>query len=94
MNRHEALDPIRTYQDAYHQLITQKNRPRPREGGLFERYVHPVLTSRHTPPIWRYDFNPESNRYQLERLGINAVFNSGAVKSGDTFVLMLSLIHI
>lgn len=50
------------------------------QGGIFERYRNPVLTREHTPLFWRYDLNPKTNPYLLERLGINAVFNPGAIE--------------
>jgi 4-O-beta-D-mannosyl-D-glucose phosphorylase len=48
--------------------------------GLFERFVHPVLTAAHTPLTWRYDINPATNPFLLERLGVNAAFNPGAIE--------------
>ena len=50
------------------------------QNGVFERYRNPVLTRNHTPLFWRYDLNPQTNPYLLERLGINAVFNPGAIE--------------
>jgi len=47
---------------------------------VFDRYRHPVLTAEHTPLFWRYDFEPVANPLLLERLGINAVFNAGAIE--------------
>ena len=57
--------------------------------GIFERYANPVLTSEMVPLIWRYDFNPETNPYFMERIGVNATFNSGAIKWGDKYVLVV-----
>jgi 4-O-beta-D-mannosyl-D-glucose phosphorylase len=48
--------------------------------GMFTRYVHPVITAAHTPLFWRYDLNPETNPYLMERQGINAAFNPGAIE--------------
>ena len=48
--------------------------------GLFDRYCYPVLTAAHTPLTWRYDLNPKTNPYLIERMGINAVFNPGAIE--------------
>ncbi|MDX2066820.1 MAG: glycosidase [Haliscomenobacter sp.] len=48
--------------------------------GIFERYQNPVLTAAHAPLFWRYDLNPQTNPYLMERFGINAVFNAGAIK--------------
>ncbi len=47
--------------------------------GLFDRYENPVLTREHIPLTWRYDLEEETNQYFVERLGVNAVMNSGAI---------------
>ena len=72
----------------YEELITRKNVVSEEYNGIFERYENPVLTRKHTPLIWRYDFNPETNPYFMERLGINGVFNSGAVELDGKFYLV------
>ena len=62
-------------------LVTQTNQIDPGwSNGVFERYCYPVLTAAHTPLSWRYDLNPATNPYLMERLGINAVFNPGAIE--------------
>jgi len=65
----------------YEQLATRRNRVDPDwYNGCFDRYVNPVLTSEMIPPQWKFDFNPASNPYFMERLGVNAVFNAGAIE--------------
>lgn len=56
--------------------------------GVFERYKYPILTAEHPPLEWRYDFNPETNPYLMERFGINAVFNAGAIKFNGKYLVM------
>ena len=56
--------------------------------GVFNRYVNPILTSEHVPVSWRFDLDPKTNPYCIERLGINAVFNSGAIYFNDYFYLV------
>jgi len=56
--------------------------------GVYERWRFPVLTAEHVPLDWRYDLNPESNPYLMERIGIHAVFNAGAIKWGDKYVVV------
>ena len=56
--------------------------------GVFERYRHPVLTAGHVPIDWRYDLNPVTNPALLERMGINAVFNPGAIEWDGKIVLV------
>ncbi len=72
----------------YEQLITRKNRPVEGGNGIYRRYEHPVLTADHTPLFWRYDMDPETNPYFMERLGINAVFNSGALYMDGKYYLV------
>ena len=62
------------------QLLVRPNTPVLPGNGIYERYEHPVLTAAHTPLFWRYDLNPATNPYLMERFGINAVFNAGAIK--------------
>ncbi len=62
-------------------LLALKNERDPDwSNGLFDRYRYPVLTAAHTPLTWRYDLNPKTNPYLIERMGINAVFNPGAIE--------------
>ena len=56
--------------------------------GIFHRYQNPVLTAEHTPLIWRYDLNPETNPFVMERLEINTVFNTGAIYRNGKVLLM------
>lgn len=72
----------------YESLITRKNRPI--EGnGVYERYENPILTAEMIPLEWRYDFNPATNPYFMERIGCNAALNSGAIKLGDKYVIVV-----
>ncbi len=56
--------------------------------GIFDRYENPVLTNDHIPLEWRYDLNEKTNPYLLERIGANAVFNSGAIYMDSKYVLV------
>ncbi len=69
-------------------LITKKNEPI--EGnGVYERYVNPILTGDHSPLFWRYDLNQETNPYLMERYGIHATLNSGAIKWNGKYILVV-----
>ena len=69
-------------------LLNRPNRPDEAfYNGVVTRYVNPVLTRDHVPLEWRYDLNEESNPFFMERLGINAVLNAGAIRLGDTYYL-------
>jgi 4-O-beta-D-mannosyl-D-glucose phosphorylase len=69
------------------ELLVNMNEKTGPGNGLVNRYLNPVLTAAHTPIFWRYDLNYETNPHLLERLGINAVFNCGAMEFEGKFVL-------
>lgn len=73
----------------YDELIARPNKPASFYNGLWTRYENPVLTREHAPLFWRYDLNPETNPLFIERMGVNAVFNSGAIYLDGIFYLML-----
>ncbi len=74
--------------ESHRQLIEKKNAPI--EGnGVYERWENPIVTAEHTPLEWRYDFNRERNPYLMERIGMHATLNSGAIKWGDKYVLVV-----
>ena len=56
--------------------------------GIYERFQYPVLTRDHAPIIWQYDLNEETNPFFEERLGINGVFNSGAIELSGKYYLV------
>ncbi len=64
----------------HNKLIGRKNVPAGQGNGVFQRYKYPVLTARHTPVFWRYDLDYKTNPNLLERLGVNCVFNPGAIE--------------
>ena len=75
--------------DRHETLLDRRNAVDPDWfNGLFERYRHPVLTPAHIPLFWRYDLDPRTNPHLIEHLGINAVFNPGAIVLGETIYLM------
>jgi len=71
----------------YQKLISKKNKLVKRSNGIYNRYKNPILTAEHIPIEWRYDLNTATNPYQLERIGMNAVFNAGALKWNNNYIL-------
>ena len=69
-------------------LINRKNIRIEPGNGIYHRYAHPVLTGAHAPLHWRYDLNPETNPFLMERIGIHAAFNAGAMKFKDKYLLV------
>ena len=70
-------------------LITRKNEPVAHGNGIYDRYKFPILTAEHTPVFWRYDLNPQTNPFLMERIGVNAAFNSGAMEWNGKIVLVV-----
>ena len=86
MNRYDNRLHILTKE--YDELISRENEKILPGNGVFERYKYPILTAEHPPLEWRYDFHPETNPYLMERFGINAVFNAGAIKFNGKYLVM------
>jgi 4-O-beta-D-mannosyl-D-glucose phosphorylase len=55
--------------------------------GVYERYVNPVVTAAHAPLEWRFDLDPKTNPFLLERQGVNAAFNAGAIEHEGKILL-------
>lgn len=79
---------LRFLKNEHDSLIQKPNAMLESINGIFNRYENPVLTAGHAPLEWRFDFNPASNPLMLERFGINATFNAGAMKFKDKYVLV------
>src|SRR4051812_40267963 len=79
---------LKTLSSAHAELVKRKNVREEFSNGVFDRYKFPVLTAEHAPLFWRYDLSKSSNPYLMERFGINAVFNSGAIKLGNKYLLV------
>ncbi len=82
-------DQVKHLLTQYENLITRKNPPLSYHNGVFQRYQFPVLTATHTPVFWRYDLDEQTNPFLMERLGINATFNSGAILWEGKYVLVV-----
>lgn len=87
MNRtfDQQLSKMRKEQEL---LIERANHPVEISNGVYHRYQFPVLTAAHVPLDWRYDFDRRSNPFLMERFGINAVLNAGAIKWNGKYLLM------
>lgn len=79
---------LQALQVAYQELIERQNKQVRLGNGIYDRYEYPVLTAQHTPLFWRYDLNAETNPYLMERFGINGVFNAGAIKFNDKYLVI------
>ena len=80
------------YQTEQAKLVKLQNRKNEKSdfyNGIIERYKDPILTRNHIPVFWKYDLDSETNPYFQERLGVNAVMNSGAIELDGKYYLVV-----
>lgn len=80
MTKAEFKKKVLEMSKRHEKLLTRKNVKAEGGNGVYDRYVYPVLTAEHAPLFWRYDFDQASNPFLMERMGINATFNAGAIE--------------
>lgn len=76
-------------EEKYNKLLTKKNKELFSVNGIYSRYKNPILTRNHVPLHWRFDLDPKTNPFFMERIGFNAVFNSGAIKWNGKYLLVV-----
>lgn len=81
-------EKVKIQTDKYESLIAMKNEKSDFYNGIFDRYKNPVLTRNHVPLFWKYDMDPATNPFFMERLGVNAVMNSGVLYIDGKFYLV------
>ncbi|WP_240732517.1 glycosidase [Flavobacterium alkalisoli] len=86
-NNQVRIPNYETLVKKHQELIERKNTPVEETNGIYSRYKNPVVTAAHTPIEWRYDLNAATNPYGMERIGMNAAFNAGAMKWKGKYVL-------
>lgn len=88
MNRKQFDEKLRQLLARHQALIDCPNEIDPETNGVYERYRRPVLTADHAPVWWRYDLDYQRNPHLMERLGINSVFNPGAIELDGRILLV------
>lgn len=88
MNKTRFATRLKQLQLEHEKFIKRRNPPQKSGNGIFDRHQHPVLTADHTPLAWRYDFDHKTNPHLMTRLGVNCVFNVGAIELDGKIVLM------
>ncbi len=86
--RQKFQQRLQHLEDAYTKLIDLDNEQAKESNGIYMRYINPVLTAQHAPVFWKYDLNEKTNPFLLERFGINAVLNAGAIKWNNKYLLI------
>lgn len=85
--RNNFYNRLEKLEQEHENLLNRKNEIAEEGNGIFNRYKFPVLTAEHTPLFWRYDLNIETNPYLMQRFGINAAFNAGAIKWNNKYIV-------
>lgn len=75
-------------EERHQELLVKNNEMVQESNGVYNRYKNPVLTARHAPLLWRYDLDPATNPFLMERFGINATLNAGAIKLNGKYILV------
>ena len=88
MNKERFMTKLRQMIRSQEALLKRKNKVQKSSCGIYDRYDYPVLTKDHVPLTWRYDLNPSVNPFLMERMGINSVFNPGAIYFKGRFYLV------
>ncbi|MBB6673961.1 glycoside hydrolase family 130 protein [Cohnella nanjingensis] len=83
------MEKLKSLSDAHERLLNRSNPAVEPGNGIYFRHEHPVVTNEHTPIYWRYDLNPETNPFLMERIGVNAAFNPGAIYLNGKYYLMV-----
>lgn len=86
--RNKFLQRLKKIEQAHQDLVRKPNEMKEEGNGVYNRYKNPVLTAEHTPLFWRYDLDESSNPFLMERFGINAVLNAGAIKWNNKYILI------
>ncbi len=79
---------LQLLQESQETLLRRTNTKLEPGNGIFDRFQNPVLTAAHTPLFWRYDLNDVTNPFLMERFGINAVLNAGAIKFNNKYMVI------
>lgn len=89
MSKPDFITRLKKLHERQQELINRPNSVIEPGNGIYERYENPVVTADHAPLFWRYDLNPDTNPYLMERIGVNATLNPGAIELNGKFYLVV-----
>lgn len=89
MNSHTFTQRLALLEAENQQLLARRNDIQGLGNGIYDRWQNPVVTADHIPLNWRYDLNQQTNPYLMERLGVNAAFNAGAIYFDGRYVVVV-----
>jgi 4-O-beta-D-mannosyl-D-glucose phosphorylase len=88
MNPSDFRKRVQSLISQQEKLLARRNQKSPGGNGVFDRFEFPVLTAQHAPITWRYDLDQRTNPLLLERIGVNATFNAGAILHKGKFLVV------
>ena len=88
MNQQEFAKQVQSLFKKQDRLLAQRNSKVSGGNGIYDRWEFPVLTAAHAPIHWRYDLDRKTNPMLLERMGINATFNAGAILHDGKYLVV------
>lgn len=88
MTKEQFDEKVQGLLEKHVQYVSGKNTVVDDYNGIFTRYKNPVLTGKHAPIHWRFDLNYQTNPNLMERLGVNAAFNAGAIEWNNKFLIV------
>ncbi|GLX69235.1 glycoside hydrolase family 130 protein [Paenibacillus glycanilyticus] len=83
------LEKLNELHTKHQELLNQPNKPAAGGNGIYDKFENPVITAAHAPLYWRFDLNPETNPHLMERIGVNAALNPGAIELNGKFYLIV-----
>jgi 4-O-beta-D-mannosyl-D-glucose phosphorylase len=89
MNKKKFEKKLKELIKSNEKLITRKNKKLSDYNGIYTKYKYPILTNHHTPIPWKYDLNYKTNPMLLQRIGINATFNAGAILLDGRYLMVV-----
>jgi len=89
MNKNDFDNQVKNLFRRHERLIMRRNEKCENGNGIYDRYKYPILTAEHAPIFWRYDLDYNTNPNLLQRFGINAAFNSGAILFNKRYLMVV-----
>ncbi len=89
MNKNDFDNRVNELLKRHERLIMRRNEKCENGNGIYDRYKHPILTAEHAPIFWRYDLDYKTNPNLMQRFGINAAFNSGAILFNKRYLMVV-----
>jgi 4-O-beta-D-mannosyl-D-glucose phosphorylase len=89
MNKNDFDNQVKKLFERHERLVMRRNEKCEDGNGIYDRYKYPILTAEHAPIFWRYDLDYKTNPNLLQRFGINATFNSGAILFNKRYLMVV-----